>query len=61
MGKECGCHEGEFSHEEIILENNFCLNGLIEILIEKGVFTKAEYEKKLDQIEEKLLKEEKEQ
>ncbi|HLD10524.1 MAG TPA: hypothetical protein VJB89_00435 [Candidatus Nanoarchaeia archaeon] len=57
MEKECN-HSEEFNQEEIILENNFCLNGLIDILIDKGIFTKEEYEKKLDQLEEKLMKEE---
>ena len=57
MEKECN-HSEEFNQEEIIIENNFCLNGLIDILIDKGIFTKEEYEKKLDQLEEKLMKEE---
>jgi hypothetical protein len=50
----CGCESHEVTTEDIVAENNFCLNVLIDLLIEKGVITKDEFEKKLDEAEEEL-------
>lgn len=57
MGEECcGCghdHKPEdhkFSVEEIAMENNFCLNALIDLLIEKKVITKEEFADQLEKL-----------
>jgi hypothetical protein len=55
MSEECGCGcENEISTEDIVAENNFCLNALIDLLIEKKVITKEEFEKKLSECEDAL-------
>lgn len=40
-------NEEEITPEELVLETNFCLNALIELLIEKKIFTQQEFEDKV--------------
>jgi hypothetical protein len=44
--------EEELSTEELVNNNDIMLNALIELLIEKGVITEEELEKKADDISE---------
>jgi hypothetical protein len=45
-GKEpCECEE---DIEELVHENDLALNVLIDLLVEKGVFTEEEFDKKVD-------------
>jgi hypothetical protein len=67
MGKDCckegdegcGCGHGkeDISLEGIVYNNNFVLNTLIELLIEKKVITEEDLMNKLEQISENLDKE----
>lgn len=67
MGEHgCGCgqpHEGKESNneevtmEDLVEENNFVMNCLIDLLIEKKVFSEEELKNKLQEVHDKLSKE----
>ncbi len=55
-GKEQEDNE-EISMEDLVEENNFVMNCLIDLLIEKNVITDEELEKKMKEVENKFSKE----
>ncbi|HDD70587.1 MAG TPA: hypothetical protein ENF94_00340 [Candidatus Woesearchaeota archaeon] len=44
--------EEEMSTDELAESNHIMLNALIDLLVEKGVFTEGEFDKKLEEYEE---------
>jgi hypothetical protein len=57
MGKECGhdCNcDQEMNLQDIVVNNNIVMNGLIDLLIEKGVITEEDFRQKLAKIEKEM-------
>lgn len=50
---ECG-HKNEITIEDIVQNNNIILNTLIDMLIEKGIFSEEELRLKLSDVAKKL-------
>ncbi|MBU0757747.1 MAG: hypothetical protein KKF44_06775 [Nanoarchaeota archaeon] len=59
--QKCGCGDedckDDFNMEDVVYDNNFAINGILALLIDKKVFTKEEFDKKLEEIEKSMQEE----
>jgi len=47
----------EYTTEELVEENDLWLEALIELLVEKGVFTREEFDAKVDKVNDERYEE----
>ena len=47
----------EYTTEELVEENDLLLEALIELLVEKGVFTREEFDAKVDKVNDERYEE----
>jgi hypothetical protein len=57
-GEDCKCghdheHGQKMSIEDVVMQTNFCFNALIELMIDKKLISKEEFEKKIMELAEK--------
>lgn len=53
-GSCCGCEPEHTNMEEVVSGNAFVLNTLIDLLIEKNIFTEEELTKKLEESQKEI-------